>query len=188
MNFNKITLITFLIIFASTKVQAAGIEVNNVNSFIKDDDYILDSVINFDLADEVVEAIDHGVTLHIDVLTRIKRQRKWAWDKTVLERTYSYRLEKHALSEDYIVTNISSNERQQLSSLNEALTALGNITGLVLVPSVALIPDRSYTGLIMVQLDIEKLPPPLRPIAYASDEWQLKSDWKEWDIRIIDEE
>jgi hypothetical protein len=184
----KIKLITFLFFVATIKIQAAGIEINDVNSLIKDDDYILDSVVDFELTDEVIDAIDHGVTLYIDVLTRIKRQRKWLWDKTVIERTYSYRLEKHVLSEDYIVTNISSNERQQLPSLNEALSALGNINGLILVPSVALIPERSYTGLIMIQLNIEKLPPSLRPVAYASDEWQLKSGWKEWDIRIVDEE
>ena len=39
----------------------------------------------------------------------------------------------------------------------------------------------------MVELDVEALPPPLRPIAYTSGAWRLNSDWHKWDIRIFDE-
>lgn len=188
MKLKTINIFIFLFFVTIIDVGATGIEIDSVDSKIQDDNYLLNSTINFEFADEVIDAINHGVSLYIDILTRIKRQRKWVWDKTVLERTYSFKLERHALSGDYIVTNITTNERQQLSTLDEALSTLGKISGLELVPSVALIHDRSYRGLIMAQLNVEKLPPPLRPIAYASEKWQLKSDWKEWDIRIINEE
>ena len=31
-------------------------------------------------------------------------------------------------------------------------------------------------------LDIESLPSPMRPLAYLSSLWRLKSDWYEWPI------
>ena len=144
---------------------------------------MLDAVIKYDFNNEVLEALDHGVSLRIDIVIRIKKKRKWLWDKKIREDVINYKLERHPLSNHYLVTNLNSGNRYQLQSLDNALTAMGTIKNYKLIEARDLEKKASYTGDIMAKLNIESLPPPLRPVAYASEHWQLKSPWQKWVIR-----
>ena len=160
-----------------------GIDFKNLESTLVGGIYLLDARIEYKFNDEVLEALEHGVSLRIDIIIRIKKKRKWLWDKKIREEVINYKLERHPLSNHYLVSNLKSGNRYQLQSLDEALTVMGSIKNYKLIEARDLNKNANYTGYIMAKLNIESLPPPLRPVAYASEHWQLKSPWQKWVIR-----
>lgn len=170
------------LLFSST-AYSQGIEFQEVKSTLVGGIYLLDASIKYDFNDEILEALEHGVSLRIDIIIRVKKKRKWWWDKKISEKVINFKLERHPLSDHYLVSNLDSGNRYQLQTLSEALSVLGTIKNYKLIEASALKKNASYTGDIMAKLNIESLPPPLRPVAYASKQWQLKSSRKKWLIR-----
>ena len=139
--------------------------------------------INFDFDEEVIEALEHGVALTIDVIILIKQKRKWLWDKTINKDILTYKLEYHPLSKHYLVTDMTAGNRTQLQSLTNSLQLMGNINNHILIKYDKLENNTSYMGFIKAKLNIEDLPAPLRPIAIISTKWRLESAWHKWLIK-----
>lgn len=162
---------------------AEGITIEYATTKLVADAYRLDAKIKFDFNEEVVVALEHGVELHIDVLMRIKRERRWLWDPVIEEDSLNYTLQHHALSEDYVVTDLNRDIRHQFPSYEAALKYIGNISNHLLVDRDLIRNDSGYSGYIRARLNIETLPAPLQPIAYVSEKWRMQSPWYEWVVR-----
>jgi hypothetical protein len=169
-----------LCLSAPIRASAQSIEIEQAGTELVDDFYLLDAGIKFSFDEEVLEALDHGVQLQIDIHIRLERIRKWLWDPTVKEDIISFLLERHPLGNYYLITNLKTQSREQYLTLEEALSALGIISKYILISKDVLDTDSSYSGYIMASLDIETLPPPLRPVAFVSRQWQMESTWYEW--------
>lgn len=147
------------------------------------DQYQLDARIGFELGEEIAAAVEHGVELHIDVFVRVERERKWLWDPVVAEKSLSYTLQHHPLSQDYIVTDLADDTQHPFPSISAALKHIGEITNLPLVGADTVAGESSYTGYIRAGLNIQMLPAPLQPAAYVSEKWRMQSAWYEWVVR-----
>lgn len=169
--------------FIPVSLFAQGIKIQRASSELVEDVYLLEARINFAFDKEVINALEHGVALHIDVIVRLKKMRNWWWDATVKQDILRFKLEFQPLSNHYLVTNTATGDRQQLQSLEQALLILGTINKHTFFHKNLLDKQASYLGLIRARLNIESLPPPLRPVAYVSKQWQLKSPWYKWSIR-----
>ena len=77
----------------------------------------------------------------------------------------------------------SSEIRESLTSLSEALKQLGSLNELKLPLEQTLPPEEAYSLELRVNLDIEALPAPLRPVAYTSLAWHLNSGWTTWKVQ-----
>ena len=141
--------------------------------------YTLDAELDIELDREVSEALEHGVLLKFNIIVRIMKKRKWLRDRRLSQSVIACRLEKHALTENYIVTR--GDARFQTPSLSEAMDIIGEIRGHRLAVPAGIALGGHYGGL-RVKLDIEALPPPMRPIAYASPAWRLQADWFRWPL------
>ncbi len=163
-----------------TILAAQGITVEQASSELVNESYLLDARINFSFDKKVLEALEHGVALNIDIIIRVKQKRVWIWDPIIRENILKLKLEYHPLSDHYLLTNLTTGNRYQHRSLEQALTELGTINDHILINSNMLKDDTIYKGFIKAKLNIENLPPPLRPVAYISKQWQLKSPWYQW--------
>jgi len=183
MKSSRLLLPLLLWLFFPASAWSQGIEFEKLDSTLVGGIYLLDARIKYNFNDEILEALEHGVSLRIDIIISIKKVRKWLWDKKISEDVINLKLERHPLSNHYLVSNQNSGNRYQLQTLNEALTVLGTIKNYKLIKAGDLKEGRIYTGEIMARLNIESLPPPLRPVAYASEKWQLKSSLHKWLIK-----
>lgn len=145
--------------------------------------YLVDVNLALQLDEEILTALRHGVSLEIDVELEIRRERKWIWNKLLKQATLRYQLEHHPLSDDYVVTYINENTREQFQTVDEALHYLGSIKSYPIIEMDRISGEETYLGFARAELNIEELPPPLKPIAYVSSEWHLESQWYEWIIR-----
>lgn len=183
---NKVLSLTTVLMFLPLVIcsqwsKAAGIQVGDVNSVQVRDKVNLTAQLNFQLSDEALNALDHGVALDIIIDMQALEQRRWLWDRTVADHSERFRLERQALTNHYLVTH--KYQRQSFLSLAEALQFIGTIRDYPLINTAELEADKRYHGRIRAWLDIESLPAPMRPTAYISSHWRIDSGWHEWPIQ-----
>ncbi|MFO1371124.1 MAG: DUF4390 domain-containing protein [Candidatus Competibacteraceae bacterium] len=161
---------------------AAGFEVLKASTKLEGGVYRLSAHLEYHFSTAASEALQNGVPLTVEVNMEVLRRRSWLWAETVHALTQRFRLEYHALSRQYLVTNVNSGERRGFPSRVSALDFLGRIDDFPFLDKSLLASGERYEGALRVRLDIEALPAPLRLFAYLSDDWRLASEWYTWPL------
>lgn len=159
-----------------------GLQVYSASSHLQGDMLYLDTQLEYRLSRAALDALDSGVPLVFELEVEIFTPRDWLWDKTLASYRFRYRLLYHALTQQYIVTNINSGIQNSYSRRNTALLSMGRIHNLPLVEMQQLPVADKYLGRVRVSLDIGSLPAPMRPWAYINTDWLLASEWFTWEI------
>lgn len=164
----------------ATDARAADIKVREAGSNQLAGQLVASARLDFELSEEALKALDNGVALNIVVELEVLKERFWLWDRTLVEHSENFRLERQALSKNYLVTH--KYRRRSFLSLQEALEFIGTMSDYPLLDSTELEAQGDYRGRIRAWLDIESLPAPMRPAAHISASWRLNSGWHEWRI------
>jgi hypothetical protein len=138
---------------------------------------VLDAGLRIDFADEVLEALRNGVPITVMLTMEVEKLRDYVWNKNIASLQQRYTLQYHALSEQYIVRNLNSEEQNNFRSLNSALNALGEVKALPVIDRQLLDGEDDYQLRLRAEIDINALPSPLRPVAWLSSAWRQGSDW-----------
>ncbi|MCP3870880.1 MAG: DUF4390 domain-containing protein [Gammaproteobacteria bacterium] len=157
--------------------------VTSLSTNLKDDSYLMNAKIDYRFTDEVLEALENGVPITLEVHVQIRRKGAWVWERDLLDFRSRHQIRYHALASVYQVVDMQSGDRQNFATQMSALSALGNITALPLISKADLEPDRKYILAVRSRLDIESLPLPLRPMAYITPAWNLDSEWSSWRLQ-----
>jgi len=173
-------LLAFALSAASETVRAGTIVVRSANSRVVNEMIVIDADVDFLFSDDALEAMRSGVALIIDVDIRIKRLRRYIWDPTVLNLSRRYRIERHTLTDRYVITDLVTDERRLHDSIEAAILDLGRIRELPIAEETQLDTSLDYRIGIRARLDLGSLPAPLRPIAYISPSWRMSSGWYQW--------
>jgi len=165
-------------------VRADGFTVDNASFRVVDGVVSMNADVRFKFSEAIREALSNGVDLTVVVESEVARVRDFLWNEPTARLAARYGIEFHALSNQYLLRNLNLGITQSYASL-EALTAdLGEIRDFPLIGVARLSAAERYTVRVQARLDIESLPAPMRPLAYLSSLWRLKSDWHEWDLTI----
>lgn len=157
-------------------VQSGGVR-------LVDEVYLLDARIHYQFSRPVLEALENGVPLVIDLQIELRRQRDLLWDAQQARLSQRYQLSYHVLTEQYLVKNLNSAVQQSLTQAEEAMEALGNIEGLPLIDKRLLEEGETYEVRLRPRLDIDELPTPMRLPAYFSAQWRLPGEWVTWPLQ-----
>ena len=160
-----------------------GFEVLRAATELVDGVYHLDADVRYRFSDAVQEALHSGVPLTIEMEIQVVHPRNWVWDAGVAALYQQYRLKYHALTGQYIVTNLNSGVQSSYPTQPLALRALGSVAQLPLIDRRLLAANAAYEGRLRVQLLLSTLPSPLRLWAYLSPEWWQKSQWYTWKLQ-----
>jgi len=159
-----------------------GFVITRATTTLKDDRYLLNAQVDYDFSETVLEALDNGVPLTIQIRVQVRPQEAWIWESSLVDLTQLYLIRYQPLSEIYQVTQLPHGPRQSFVTRGAAIAALGEIEGLALLKRRLLNPREHYFMHIKVSLDIEALPLPLRPTAYLTSSWNLSSGWTQWPL------
>lgn len=158
--------------------------VNNVKVDLDEDTYHLSARVQYRFTDKVREALESGVAITIELQVEVLKPRKWVWDKTIYETSRSYRIEYHALTEQYVVTDLKSKVQWNYTTEQAAVSAMGQINALPIFERKILEDEEGpFYGRVRVKLDIGSLPLPLRLWAYTTSDWRISSEWVKWPLR-----
>ena len=159
---------------------AGSIKVNSAESTIINQMVVINAQIEFEFSDDAQDAMRSGIALYIDVDFRIKRKRPYIWDPQVVALSRRYRIERHALTDRYVITDLVTDDRRLYDSLSEAIRNLGNIREIPIAEQSILDATIDYRIGLRARLDLASLPAPIRPIAYISPSWRMSSRWYQW--------
>ncbi len=167
---------------AVSNAHAGSISVEAAESSVVNQMYVISAELSFEFSDDALEAMRSGVALIIDVDFRIKRRRRYIWDPSVLKLSRRYRIERHALTDRYVITDLVTDDRRIHDSVDAAIRDLGRIREIPIAEAAQLDSSRDYRVGIRARLDLDSLPAPLRPIAYISPSWRMSSGWYQWTL------
>ena len=171
-----------LLLGSAPRVLAEEIDVTSVRGKVIGEFYFVDAEVSLELGTDAEDAVESGVPLQFVFDFEVRRPRRLLWDRKILTQRRSVRLERHALANKYVVTDLVTHQRAVHGSMTEALDALGRLSAITLGTAKALVEEPALRGRLRAQLDIEALPAPMRPIAYLSPAWHMKSKWFVWEV------
>ncbi|MBI2802808.1 MAG: DUF4390 domain-containing protein [Gammaproteobacteria bacterium] len=175
--FFSILLCGWSVLSTANDIDIVRVEGKRIDNF-----YFVDARLTMRLTKDAREAVESGVPLVFAFEFEIRQRRRWLWDLTLLALRRTYKLERHALANRYVITDIVGNKRLVAPSLDDALAELGELHDVPVGKAAELLNNGENSGRMRVRLDIESLPAPLRPVAYISPSWHIGSDWQNWDL------
>lgn len=158
-------------------------EVRQAGTQLRDGVYFLDALIEYRLSSEARSALQSGLPLTIRVEVELLKHRHLWFDNEEAALHQRYQLEYHALSERFTVQSLNSGDQTSFSTLYAALDWLGHIEHLPLIDAALIEPGHEYYLRMRAVLDAEKLPGPLRLLAFWRRDWSLGSDWYRWQLQ-----
>ena len=114
---------------------------------------------------------------------QVREADAWIWESDLAERRMRSLLRYHPLSSLYEVRDLQTDIKTSFATRAAALRELGQVRSLPVIPLDELESGGSYTLRMEAYLDVDVLPLPLRPQAYISRDWSLKSDVWEWRLQ-----
>jgi len=167
--------------FAQDEVERHGyFNVRSASTTLVNGVQELDARLQLILSEDALNALGSGVPLTIELNVEVIRVRRFMLDAVDAELSLRYELEYRPLSQRYIVRNINSGDQDSFATLFSALNNLGRIQRLPIIDDSLLLPGSRYRIRLRALLSTRQYSAPLRLLFFWRDEWQLKSDWYEW--------
>ncbi len=176
--FLKLSLFLAAMLF-SIFAHSAGIVVKSAE-FSPKDDYRLNAYFDIKLNPTLEEALKKGVSLNF--LTEFELTRvRWYWfDEKITDASWHTKLSYNALTQQYRLT--SGTLYQNFDNLSDAVSVLGSLLHRQVIDVNTLRKGAKYVGRLKMSLDVSLLPKPFQIDALASNEWNLGSDWFQWNF------
>jgi len=168
---------------AAKQEQSDAIEIEIVESSLENAVYTVDATVAFNFGDDVLEALNSGVTVTLELEIDVQQPRELIWNKTIYSLYQRYQINYHALSDQYLVTNLTTKISNSFPSIYAALQGLGQVRQLPLIDQHLLQSDQQYLAQMRVSIVISELPAPLKLWAVLQSDWRAKSNWYIWQLQ-----
>lgn len=162
---------------------AAGFSVERADTELRDEVYYLNADLGLYLTDAVVEALESGVPITVELQIEVVNPRDWWWDEIVYALSQRYLIKFHALTRQYVLTNLNSRVQRSYPTRAAVMGAVSHVQDLPILDRSALKVGVRYSARLRARLALESLPSPLRVWAYLSSDWDLVSDWYQWPLQ-----
>lgn len=172
-------LLLSLILAAHVACAAAeGIELSYANVVPGDDTYVVNADFEIDLRPRQQDALHKGLSLHFVAEFELTRARWYWFDESVASQRLQMRLAYQPLTRQYRV--YSGTLYQSFTTLQEALQAIEHVRNWPVASRAPLKAEQPYLAALRMRLDVTQLPKPFQVDALTNREWNLSSDWKQW--------
>src|SRR5476651_1269247 len=91
--------------------------------------FLLHARIDYPVNPVIRDALHDGVTLTVELDTRIERERRFWFNAEVVQLMLRRELDYHAVSDRYLVRDVRTGNQESFATLEEALTDLGTVDG-----------------------------------------------------------
>jgi hypothetical protein len=139
---------------------------------------LLFGLVNNGINDEMLEGLHNGIPIHFTFWVELNKVEKNWPDLLLASMQFHHILTYDTLQENY---RIETSERKQKSEffpeLSEAVKAMNEINGLLVVELSQLIPENSYQLRLKAMLYENILPMKLHHIVPFTSWWNVETDW-----------
>ena len=185
-----VNLLSLILLFSALNVSAqmrpnheGYFDVRSATTILDQKNYLLDARLQLFLSDEALNALNSGVPLTIELNIEIIRSRRFLPDAKEDELQFQYELEYRPLSQRYIVKDVQGGTQDSYATLFSALNKLGKVQDLILTQNSSLDPQANYRFRLQAFLSTKQYSAPLRMLFFWRNQWDLKSEWFEWQLK-----
>ena len=157
-------------------------EVTSVTTQLNDSVYFLNAVFDIRLPHYIKSAVDQGFDLPLFMEIEGYRQRSMWFDEKVVYIKQQYLLRYHTLLDAVSILDRNAGNRLYYDSLDEAIARLSVLIDYPALDNNSLQHGKSYNARIRFGIDSNELPLPLKSSSLWKNDWDLKSDWVEWEL------
>lgn len=175
-NILTISLFVFCIAFNSSVFANNNFNVRNVFYSFQSSELIIISQLDLSLSSQLIDAINNGVAISVAV-EYAKPKKNIIGTRYDIFATATYEIERHSLSNRYLMRSIKTGKTDIFNSIQSALDSLGSSLkqSVQYKESIDELAVRCY-------VDKYRLPGPLRFKAFFSTSWSPSSRWSIWPL------
>ncbi|MCP4471496.1 MAG: DUF4390 domain-containing protein [Gammaproteobacteria bacterium] len=143
---------------------------------------MLDLAIDSDIPDYISIAIGQGFSVPIMFEVEIRAHKRFWIDDRVVSLKQQYLLHHQPMLDSYVVIDVNNSERRYFGDRDAALRFIEVVYNYPLLNIDNLAHDREFYARVRFGIDTDELPLPLKSSSLWDNDWDLKSDWYEWEI------
>ena len=143
---------------------------------------MLASKVDIELPDYISIAINQGFAVPLMFEVQILALRNYWFDQKIVTLKQQYQLHYLPMLRSYAVFDLNTGQRRYYDSLPEAVRELEVVYNYPMLDVNNLEYDRIFYARMRFGIDIDELPLPLKSSSLWDNDWDLQSDWFEWDI------
>lgn len=162
--------------------RAEGIQAKHIELLPRDEHLVLSGGFEVQLNDKLEEALKRGVTITFIQQFEMDRPRDYWLAEGIANTERTLKLSYNALLRSYVLN--TAGRLSNYDNLTEALAGVGSLNEWAVVERQHLKKNAKYRAAVRLRVDPSQLPKPLQVSAFASDRWQMDSDWIRWLVKF----
>ena len=147
---------------------------------------LLDLEVDSEIPDFISIAIDQGFSVPIMFEVEILASKRYWFDDRIVSLKQQYLMHYQPMLDSYVVFDVNSSERRYFDNRNSAVRFIEVVYNYPMLNIRNLAPDREYYARVRFGIDADELPLPLQSNSLWDSDWDLQSDWYEWDLQSPD--
>ena len=172
--------ILVLLCACSDKARDYGFELSDLAATVTDNQAQISSQFNIRLSDAARLALERGIPLTLRIQFRARKDSRLP-GSTIAATEHVYQMTYLPLSEHYVLTDMVTGIQQTYPRLRYLISSLQNQEQVMSLGDLA---PGNYLIQVRAELDLRKLPAPMRLPARIAPEWRLSTDWHSWPFDV----
>jgi hypothetical protein len=178
----QVILFGLLISAGSIAQGESTFNVTSASFTMQDGLLLMDSTIEIELPKYINRAIDQGFAVPLMFEVEVLEYSPYWFDKKLLSLKQQYQLHFLPMLSSYAIFDVNANERLYFNSRQQAVRHLKVVYAYPIFD----ISNINQSGLAYFRMragiDVDELPLPLKSSSLWDNDWELESDWFEWNI------
>ena len=144
---------------------------------------MLDLEIDSNLPDFITIAIDQGFAVPLMFVIEIRADQAYWFDDREVSLKQQYTLHHQPLLDSYVVLDVNTSERHYFDERKAAVDFIELVYNYPMLDIDNLAADKNYYARVRFGIDIDELPLPLQSSWFWDSDWDLQSEWYEWEVK-----
>jgi hypothetical protein len=173
-----------LCLAAAVPAHADSIAVQRASLQADGTGWSLDARFEFELNNNLEEAVNRGVPLYFTTEFDLTRPRWYWFDEQPVSVSQTWRLSFQPLTREYRVS--SGGLQLGFGSLADALAVIKHVTSWHVIDRTQVQGGETYTASVRMALNTALMPKPFQVDAVNNRDWSLASDWKRFTFTVAE--
>ena len=142
----------------------------------------LDARIAIELPEYIEIAVDQGFAVPMSFEVEILQDRKYWFDRNIVSLKQQYMLHFLPMLDAYVITDVNRSSRTYFDSREQAVRSLRRISQYSMFDIGNIDAGLTVYARMRFGVDSDELPLPLKSSSLWANDWDLQSDWFNWDF------
>ena len=144
---------------------------------------LLDLEIESNIPDFISLAIDQGFAVPMMFEIEIRSENSYWFDTREVSLKQQYKLHHQPMLDSYVVLDVNTSERHYFDQRKAAVQFMELVYNYPMLDIDNLAADKNYYARVRFGVDTDELPLPLQSSWFWDSDWDLKSEWYEWEVK-----